>query len=238
MNEFFLFISMKRDNFTDLNSSIYYAELDDDSETESLKPFLHQEELKRYNSYTSDIRKQSYLLGRYCAKKALQKHCNISIPSSIWIEPGVFNQPVIKAPFIGEIKVSISHSGKAAIAAAYNESHPMSVDIEQIDTSNRESIYSQLTDREKSIIQLSGEGNTDIFLTSLWTSKECLGKVLTTGLTCGLKLFEIDKILINEEKIIECTFNNFIQYKTSSIVYKDKLITILIPKRTTICLKN
>lgn len=74
------------------------------------------------------------------------KHCNISIPSSIWIEPVVFNQPVIKVPFIGVIKMSISRSGKAAIAAAYNESYPMYVDIEHIDASNRASIYSQLTD--------------------------------------------------------------------------------------------
>ncbi|MCR6641586.1 MAG: hypothetical protein NVV82_21995 [Sporocytophaga sp.] len=146
MNEFFLFISMKRGNLTNLNSSIYYVESNDDSEIESLKPFLHQEELIRYNSYTSDIRKQSYFLGRYCAKKAIMKHCNISIPSSIWIEPVVFNQPVIKVPFIGVIKMSISRSGKAAIAAAYNESYPMYVDIEHIDASNRASIYSQLTD--------------------------------------------------------------------------------------------
>jgi len=238
MNEFFLFISMKRDSFTDLNSSIYYTEINDASEIENLKEFLHQEELKRFNSYTSDTRKQSFVLGRYCAKKALQKYSNINIPSSIWIEPGVFNQPVIKAPNMGETKVSISHSRNAAIAAVYNESHPMSVDIEQINASNRDSIYSQLTEREKSIVQLSGISNMDRILTTLWTAKECLGKVLTTGLTCDMKLFEIDTLVLNKDNVIECTFNNFIQYKTSSILYNDKLITILIPKRTNICLRN
>jgi 4'-phosphopantetheinyl transferase len=198
---------------------------------------LHPLEYKRYELFTSDVRKVSYLLGRYCAKKAIASLFEIKHLNYIHIDSGVFNQPVIKEPNIPNILVSISHDGLSAIALAYPEEHPMGIDIETLDEEKTDEIQEHLTQQE---VNLSRGLNCDnvTFNTILWTAKESLSKVLKTGLTASLSILEINTLEVNLQGYYRCTFKNFYQYQTISMIYNDKIITMIFPRYTKVELNN
>lgn len=231
LSEFYINHFLRRENLPNLRSAIFFAELLDVSALEGMKTCLHPLELERYSRYTSEVRSKSYLLGRYCAKKAIGRFGNITDLNYIHIESGIFRQPVVQSPYSLNVSLSISHSDNSGIAIAYPESHPMSIDIEGIEEEKAATINDQLTGKEKEFIQAIQE-RPALMNTILWTSKECLGKVLKTGLTTHLEIFEIDSVKISAEGVFTCTFKNFVQYHTCSMVYKEKVITVLAPKKT------
>jgi len=57
---------------------------------------LHPEEKKRYLKFEYKRRKKSYLLGRLASKYAIMSLTGISDPTTIWIDSGVFEFPVVR----------------------------------------------------------------------------------------------------------------------------------------------
>lgn len=189
---------------------------------------LHPLEYKLYATFSNDHRKTNFILGRYCAKMALASLFEINSLNQIYIEAGVFNQPIIKAPTIPNIRVSISHDKLASIALAYPEEHPMGIDIESINTDKASEIEDYLTSHEINLIS-DFNSSHNLVVTIIWTAKESLSKVLKTGLTTSLSVLEIKSLELNNLGYFRCTFTNFYQYQTVSIIHNDKVITMIFP---------
>jgi 4'-phosphopantetheinyl transferase len=189
---------------------------------------LHPLEYQLYDAFSNDQRKLNFILGRYCAKMALASLFEIKSLNQIYIEAGVFNQPIIKAPTIPNIRVSISHDKLSSIALAYPEEHPMGIDIESIQPDKTSEIEDYLTPHEIILINEFNQTH-NLVVTIIWTAKESLSKVLKTGLTTSLSVLEIKSLERNTHGYFRCTFTNFYQYQTISIIHNDKVITMIFP---------
>ncbi|WP_248930399.1 4'-phosphopantetheinyl transferase family protein [Paenibacillus hamazuiensis] len=200
-------------------------------ETEAAS-ILHEQELAYYRKLRFD-RKRSFVLGRYCAKRAIAGYAGAEHfrPTQIWVQQGVFHQPVVMLQRAAEpIQVTITHCGDLAAAIAFPEVHPMGIDLEKIDSNHAGAIESQITPLEKNILHgLSFEYETA--LTMLWTSKESLSKILKTGLMTPFSVYEINQVEIKPNCMI-ASYTNFAQYSTLSFVLGRYMISITHPKRT------
>ena len=223
-------ITMRRKNKTFLSSFTFIEDCSKLRLTQ-VEFTLHPLEYQLYDSFSNNHRKINFILGRYCAKMALASLFEIKSLNQIYIDSGIFNQPIIKAPNLPNIQVSISHDKLASIALAYPEEHPMGIDIESIDIDKTSAIEDYLTPHE--IILINDFNHThNLVVTIIWTAKESLSKVLKTGLTTSLSVLEIKSLELNNLGYFRCTFTNFYQYQTISIVHKDKVITLILPRNT------
>ncbi|MBT5954685.1 hypothetical protein HOG98_08190 [bacterium] len=169
---------------------------------------LSRSELTSFSSFKSKRRKQSYLMGRLCAKTAcvsLAFNEDDILLSSIEILKGVFEFPVVSHPQLSNIQVSISHVNGFACAIAYSERHPMSIDIECLDEKRCRTMGKKLEEDEIDCQEsfcsvnkkrLSNFINTPTDLNSYfnlinWTAKESVSKVLRTGLMCPTRFYEV-----------------------------------------------
>ncbi|MEA5460953.1 4'-phosphopantetheinyl transferase superfamily protein [Arcicella sp. LKC2W] len=228
--EFTTNIEMRRGDKTFLSS---FALIENCSKLrlQQVESALHTIEYQRYISFTTDVRKVSFLLGRYCAKKAIASLFNIKSLNQIYIDSGIFNQPIIKLPNIPNMRVSISHDGVSAVALAFPEEHPMGIDIESIDEDKCSEISTYFTNHEKTLYQGINHSKIQID-TILWTAKESLSKVLKTGLTTGLEIMEVESLEKVNQRYFRGTFTHFSQYQTISIIHGDKVITLLLPRKS------
>jgi len=78
---------------------------------EKQESVLHPKEKEYFEALRFDRRKASYLMGRYCAKKALSYQLQGQKLNTILIKSGVFEQPIVYAPENKGVQVSIAHSG-------------------------------------------------------------------------------------------------------------------------------
>ncbi|MFJ6208612.1 4'-phosphopantetheinyl transferase [Lysinibacillus sp. NPDC092081] len=190
--------------------------------------YLHPKELDYFLKLSFARRIKSFLAGRYTAKNAVSFLTNDKKLNQILIKNGIFNQPIVVYPNNSNIQVSITHCDDLGAAIAFPESLPMGIDIERIDDNIKDVLESQITDSEKRIIQLLPYPY-ETSLTLLWTIKESLSKILRTGLTTPLHIFEINKIEIQNENIYS-DFIYFSQYRTTSFIFDRYVCSIVYPK--------
>lgn len=188
--------------------------------------FLHPKEHDTFTNLQHSKRQQSYLLGRYCAKQAIGANIKPTEPTRIWIENGVFQQPVVHHALHPGMQVSISHTDSLGAALAFPEAHPMAIDIEMVCSSKSDILKTQLTAAEISICKEEiGK------LTLFWTAKEALSKVLRCGLTAPFELFEVSIIATHVDFTIS-HFKNFQQYQILSFYIDQSVCSIVYPKNT------
>ncbi len=191
---------------------------------------LHPKEKIRYDALKYARRKESYLLSRLSAKSAITGLLKVNTPEKIWIDSGVFDFPVVRYAMFPNTCVSITHCEGIGMSTAYDEMHPMGIDLEKISSDKEETILSQITDYEKGL--LNKVGMATIFgYTILWCAKEALSKVLKTGMMIDFKLLAIESIT-STHKTVECTFSNFPQYKALSHTNDEYAISIVLPRKT------
>nr|WP_262919035.1 4'-phosphopantetheinyl transferase superfamily protein [Tunicatimonas sp. TK19036] len=106
----------------------------------------------------------------------------------------------------------------------------MAIDIEKLKMENPQHISSQTTDHERRLLSIAGE-NEAHFYTRLWTIKEALSKVLTTGLMVPLEIYQVEDITYKNGYTVS-TFTNFEQYKAISLIYASWVCTLVLPKNT------
>lgn len=192
---------------------------------------LHPHELAQYERFTVPRRKTSFLLGRYVAKQALAVLLQEPVYANIEIAPGVFTQPIVKFPTPEPVGVSITHAGELACALAFPQIHPMGIDVERLDPKSIQAMQSQM---------LPGELRPEVLpqlpalvrCTVLWTAKEALSKVLKCGLMCPFALLETVELRQDTSGYVGY-FRHFGQYKFHAWVLHDHVITIVLPKWTT-----
>ncbi len=192
---------------------------------------LHEQELAYYRKLQYK-RKHSFVLGRYCAKQAISAYARMEEPRlpQIWVQQGVFQQPVIMLPRTEPLQITITHCDDIAAAIAFPEAHPTGIDLEKIDGANIEAIESQMTTPEHQLIAHTSL-EYEAALTMLWTSKESLSKILKTGLMTPLPVYEINSIDIKPNCVVT-GYTNFAQYSTVSFRVGRYMCSITHPKRT------
>lgn len=192
---------------------------------------LHPEERSYYDALKYDKRRESYLLGRISAKKAIGALAIFEDLEKIAIEAGVFQFPVVKYSITRNLQVSITHCDGLGIALSHPEVHPLGVDVERTDRANTEVIREQLTTNELAL-SLAVPLQQSAACTMIWTMKEALSKILRTGLTMDLKLLEI-RSLVKEGDLYTSQFKHLIQYKAISCQAGAYVCSVVMPGKTT-----
>ncbi|MEJ8303596.1 4'-phosphopantetheinyl transferase family protein, partial [Saccharibacillus sacchari] len=154
---------------------------------------LHCKEVEYLNQLKFKDRFYSYVLGRISGKFAAKELYPYFNERDIWIDHGVFGQPILKHPELHNLQVGISHSGKQGAAIVFPEAFPMGIDIELMDPNKTGLLESQMTHSELSKVMKFG-ADYPFYVMMLWTAKESLSKVLKTGLTLSLEILEIESI--------------------------------------------
>ena len=193
---------------------------------------LHSEERTYYDHLTFDRRKQSYLLGRFAAKKAIGALAAYEDLEKIAIAAGIFQFPVVKYSVTRNLQVCITHCDNLGIALAYPEVHPLGIDIEKTNKANIDVIKGQLTADELTLtkaIPLSDDASC----TMIWTMKEALSKILRTGLTMDMNVLEIQSLVKEGPDLYSSHFKHLIQYKTISCLSGPYVCSLVIPRKTT-----
>ena len=196
---------------------------------ESLIQYLHSQERNYYNTLQFEKRIRSYLLGRFAAKKAVAALTSEENLTNIFIQAGIFQQPVVVSGK-HNLQVSITHCDDFGAALAFPETHPMGIDIEVIDPAQRAILERQMTEAEKEKIIFLPVAY-DMGITLLWTAKEALSKALKTGLMTPFEVFEISKIEFRENYAI-CYYKNFTQYKVTAFTLGSYVCSIVHPLKS------
>ena len=206
----------------------YFSSLADYKE---IIKYLHPQEHNYYNTLKHEKRIRSYLMGRFVAKKAVAALSGKENLTNIYIQPGIFTQPIVVSDK-QNIQVSITHCDDFGAGLAFPEAHPMGIDLEKISHDKRYVLERQITKAEKELIS-SCPFSYMAGLTLLWTVKEALSKVLKTGLMTPFEVFEISKIELYDEYAI-CYYQNFTQYKAISFTVYRYMCSIVHPLKTKI----
>lgn len=160
-----------------------------------VRSLLCTEEQSYFDRLCFEKRKLSYLLGRYTAKRAVSFLTHEDV-KDINIGYGVFNNPIINSSGKGQrLEVSISHSDEVCAAIAFPSAHPMGVDVERIVPDTAAIIEGELTAIEMDLVRKCSKFTEQaVSLTTAWTIKESLSKVLKTGLMTPFALYEISRM--------------------------------------------
>lgn len=227
-------IPLKRKNWT---SIAYLGILNTGTNHEiPIENYLHASEQKIFEGYKYEARKMSFLSGRYVAKKVLSQSLQEPDLTKIIIKSGIFNQPLLNYPTSDPPGFSISHSLSCTSCLVFPQEHPMGIDIESNFTDANEAIAPQLTDHEK-LLYKSINLKEDSLHIKLWTIKEALSKVLTTGLTVPMNIYEIAEIQ-RDDQFYFSTFKNFAQYKAISFNWAGNICSFVLPLKTKCYLEN
>jgi len=192
---------------------------------------LHADESAYYDHLTFDRRRQSYLLGRIAAKKAIGALAVYEDLEKIAITAGIFQFPVVQYAVTRNLQVCITHCDNIGIALAYPEIHPLGVDIEKTNKANINVIKGQLTADELTLTQAVTLSD-DVSCTMIWTMKEALSKILRTGLTIDMKVLEIQSLVKEGPDLYTSHFKHLIQYKAISCLSGPYVCSLVIPRKT------
>ncbi|OJX13878.1 MAG: hypothetical protein BGO77_00995 [Caedibacter sp. 37-49] len=190
------------------------------------KELLHPLECLVYEEMSYRNRQYGYLIGRYCAKRALNAITQKK-PSELFIDNGVFHQPLVS---LKNIQVSISHTESLGGAISFIESFPMAIDVESLEERKEKTIYPLLSDQEHLLVSSCDSTSPMIMF---WTIKEALSKAIKCGLSVPLDLLEIESIQENNGFYIS-SYKNFSQYQAISFFLTNAVCTIAFPKNTSL----
>lgn len=194
---------------------------------------LHPLELNYYNNLKFEKRKKEYLLGRYSAKMALSVLSRENQLDSILIEQGVFKQPIVSgSAMLQNLEVTITHCDGLAAAVAFPQAYPLGIDIERVSPDKIKVIEREMTEEEKKILKVLPMSEA-ASLTSFWTAKEALSKVLKTGLTTPFYIFEIAQVEEDKGYLVS-HYKRFSQYCCLSFNWREYIFSLTCPKGTLI----
>lgn len=211
----------------DYHAAISLCQLMPD-ESLSASKYLHPKERQYFDNLLFERRSHSYMLGRLTAKTAAARLTGINKLSSICISSGVFEHPILTVPGYSNLGITLSHSSNYCCALVFPEEHPMGVDIEESNLRNASVVKEQLTELECELIQ-SLPGSYEERLVMFWSAKEALSKILKTGLTTPMSIFEIHQAAWNDEAVI-LEFRHFIQYKAILIIIEGYVFALALPR--------
>lgn len=208
----------EKENTYGISFSLYGSE--ENSLIDEAQHLLHPYEWNQYEKYQHAKRKNSFLLGRISAKKAVSFYTGIN-PTSFYIKNGIFNQPELFDLSHSPSGISISHTDELGFSAAFDISCSLGVDIEHIADTAGSYIYDHLTEKEKNI-------SHSFHPVILWSAKEALSKSLKIGLTSEFNMYEV-KSIRPQQKYMVIDYTNFPQYICLAMCINDYILSISVP---------
>lgn len=194
--------------------------------------YLSPAEAARYDGFPADRRRFSFLSGRIAAKTAIHRLHSSGARSELEIAEGVFGQPLVRGVREEGCQVTISHTDRMGGAIAFPEAHPMGLDIESIRPESDRTIESQMNSREIALLRGLPLASSTAYALG-WSIKESLSKVLKCGLMAPFSIFEIQTIDAAGPVLVS-SFVNFAQYQVFSVPLADTVLSIALPKKTTL----
>lgn len=192
---------------------------------------LTPDDLQYLQQCKSPIRQNSYVSGRFAARRAIAGYLNRGSAQRIDISPGVFNHPVVRCAAAETPDVTISHTQDLAVAIAYDRSHILGIDVEQVNPSKTKFLLGILSPAEQELLGHIPL-NDDAAVTLAWTMRESVSKALRCGLTVPTAILEISRMAVAEDGAVVCEFMNLGQYKCHSWVLGPVALSIALPKKS------
>ncbi len=173
-----------------------YWRLETFDKVELYSKFLTAAELQVWNNFRFDLRRHSWLMGRFTAKSLISKvvgdETGLTDVEIMNHQSGA-PQAILKAQAL-EGCLSISHSGNRAVAAYAPTGLPVGVDIEKISTRTDAFIRDYFTVAETGLVYVH-KLQEDLVITLIWSAKEALLKALGLGLRADTRQIEVSNIL-------------------------------------------
>lgn len=198
---------------------------------ETLDDWLHVEERKYYETLTAERRQASYLMGRITAKKALLEMDPDHSFVDMNIRMGAFKDPVPHFPCDRPLQIGITHTSTMAASLAFPATHPMAIDLEDLDEKRAQTMQKHCQPAEWEEMKAQ-ELNATLLFTILWTAKEAIAKALRIGLTSPFSLMTVKGLKQHPENGWGGYYQHFTQYQFRSWRVADRVVSIVFPKQT------
>lgn len=186
--------------------------------------FLSPSEKEAYDGFRHQRRRESYLLGKLCAKLALAGPEDEL--DRICVVPGILCQPVAEGR---DRRITITHCGERGVAAAYDPRLLAGVDLEAVSERHADAMSRVTTDHERRLME-GLEADRPTALTVLWTAKEAMSKAIQTGFTASMDLFETGEITVRGAGFVS-GFRHFPQFVALSSVVREQALTLALPRK-------
>jgi 4'-phosphopantetheinyl transferase len=193
--------------------------------------FLGEDEKLQFAGFQFAAKKDSFLLGRLAAKRALGALINEPDLRRIEIRAGVYGQPLIEHPRAGRADVAVSHSHGLAVALAFPAAYPMGIDLETVAAASAATILGEMQASPAELAWLVSSGvdeATACFV--LWTAREALGKALKIGINSPLGILALAEIQAAGERKWAGRYLNFPQCRCLSQARGDRVLSLALPK--------
>lgn len=202
--------------------------LENPDKTET-KKYLGTKEYEYFSSLKYRKKRHDYLLSRLSAKFAATNLDISYVSENITITNGCFMQPCLHMKNCESgYSVSITHCSNIGISAVFPDEYVLGIDFENIDAKSSDVIKEYLTENERII---SRNGND--MITMMWTAKEALSKIIRTGFTANMKIFEISTTCSSDtENVFISDFLYFSNMTAYSFRFKEYIFSVVMPKNS------
>jgi len=193
--------------------------------------FLSEDEKEQAARLRFPAKKESFLLGRLAAKRALGALLAEGDLRRIEIRAGVFGQPVVAHARAGAAQVSVSHSHGLAVALAFPGEYPMGIDVETVAAVAAAQILGEIEASPAELTWIVASGVDEATACGvLWTAREALGKSFRLGLNSPLGILALGEIRATGEKRWSGSYLNFPRCQCLSQAQGGRVLSLALPR--------
>ena len=197
--------------------------------------FLSADEKEKLDGFQFTGKRQSFLLGRLAAKRALGSLLEEPDLRKIEIRTGIYGQPLVGHPRAGSAEVTVSHSQGLAVALAYHPAYPLGIDLETVAAVSAATVIGELGASPAEFTWLATGGVDEATACCiLWTAREALGKALRIGLNSPLGILALSDIRSDGAGIWVGRYLNFPRCQCLSQVKDGRVLTLALPSESTL----
>ena len=185
----------------------------------------------RFASRQFAAKRESFLLGRLAAKRALGALLKEPDLRRIEIGSGIYGQPLVQHPRAGSVEVTVSHSHGLALALAFPAEYPMGIDLETVSAISAPAILGELEASPAELAWLATGGVDEAAACAvLWTAREALGKTFRIGLNSPLGILSLGDIRADGEGAWTGRYLNFPQCQCLSQLGDGRVLSLALPR--------
>jgi 4'-phosphopantetheinyl transferase len=211
------------DNCLSFASGDIYSDLKKDPSS-----FLHSDEISYFNAIRTEKRKKSFIMGRYACKIALSNLLKDPFMNDLDIVNGVFGQPFLRYHSNYVPEISITHASEYAFSIALEPGYNVAVDVEILLDSDIDRFESSLSCREK-VLMKGISPAPDAASSVFWSSKEAVSKLIGTGFTAEMDIFELSGIVEIDDEIYCSRYKNFRKILCWSFIAGKMVLSVAMP---------
>ena len=193
--------------------------------------FLSENEKLQAAGLQFPAKKESFLLGRLAAKRALGALIKEPDLRQIVIRAGIYGQPLVQHPRAGAVQVTVSHSHGLAVALAFPAAYPMGIDLETVSAVSAATILGELQASPAELAWLVAAGVDEATACCvLWTAREALGKSMQVGINSPLGILALGEIRNAAAGNWAGRYLNFPQCRCLSQAWDGRVLSLALPR--------